>query len=122
MKQFVGPSGDTSWLEFLSHNAPQPNGQQLHMTLPPANPRDGLSWERDREIDHYNLSERGGGGDKGAVNGTGHVSPQSRKRPRASSGVDEGRRPSPTARAATGIVKDRMDPSNNTIGQPGKEE
>ncbi|KAF8835747.1 hypothetical protein BDN67DRAFT_992350 [Paxillus ammoniavirescens] len=120
--QESGPSGDTSWLDFLSHNAPQPGGQQLHMTLPPANPRDGLSWERDREIDHYNLSERGGSGDKGAVNGTGHVSPQSRKRPRANSGVDEGRRPSPTARGATGIVKDRMDPSNNTIGQAGKEE
>ncbi|KIK92615.1 hypothetical protein PAXRUDRAFT_563586 [Paxillus rubicundulus Ve08.2h10] len=121
-QQESGPSGDTSWLEFLSHNPPQPSGQQLHMTLPPVNPRDGLSWERDREIDHYNLSERGGGGDKGVVNGMAHVSPQSRKRPRTDSGVHEGRRPSPTARGVTGIVKDRVDPSNNTMGQSGKEE
>ncbi|KAF9224216.1 hypothetical protein BS17DRAFT_780664 [Gyrodon lividus] len=121
-QQESGPSGDTSWLDFLSHNAPQPGGQQLHMTLPPANGRDGLSWERDRDIDHYNSAERGGGGDKSLGNGMGLVSPRSRKRPRANSGVDEGRRPSPTARGATGVVKDKMDPSHNAIGQPVKEE
>ncbi|KAF9232447.1 hypothetical protein BU15DRAFT_90642 [Melanogaster broomeanus] len=99
-QQESGPSGDTSWLDFLSHNAPQPGGQ-LHMTLPPANGRDGLSWEREREVEHYNSAERGGG-DK--------------------SGVDEGRRPSPTARGVGGVLQDKMDSSNGAIAHPTKED
>ncbi|KAF8141351.1 hypothetical protein EV363DRAFT_1126540, partial [Boletus edulis] len=80
-----GHSGDTSWLDFLSHGTPQPGGQQLHMTLPPANGRDTLSWERDRDVEHYTSSERGGNIDKTMTNGTGLVSPSSRKRPRPDS-------------------------------------
>jgi MADS-box transcription factor len=90
------------------------------MTLPPANGRDGISWEREREVEHYNSAERGGGGDKSITNGSTLVS-QIRKRPRANSGVDEGRRLSPTARGG-GLLQDKLDPSNGAVGHPTKEE
>jgi len=102
-----GHSGDTSWLDFLSNSAPQPGGQSLHMALPPASGRDGLSWERDRNMEHYAPSERGGI-DKGIVNGTG-VSPTSRKRLRTDSIAEDGRRPSPGSRNKLGIGQDTND-------------
>ncbi|KAH0836882.1 hypothetical protein J3R83DRAFT_8681 [Lanmaoa asiatica] len=121
-QSFTGHSGETSWLDFLSHSAPQPGGQQLHMTLPPANGRDGLSWERDRDMEHYSPSERGGGNiDKGMTNGTGLISPPSRKRPRTDSVADDSRRPSPIMRGKAGVGQDSLDP-NGDAHRPGIKE
>ncbi|KAG9313261.1 hypothetical protein JVU11DRAFT_6726 [Chiua virens] len=122
-QQESGQSGDTSWLDFLSQSAPQPGAQQLHMALPPTNGRDALSWERDRDIDHYTSSERGGGNiDKGMVNGTGLISPPSRKRPRADSTTNDSRRPSPNARIKAGIIQDSLDLNGDARGAGIKEE
>ncbi|KAG6381838.1 hypothetical protein JVT61DRAFT_448 [Boletus reticuloceps] len=118
----VGHSGDTSWLDFLSHGAPQPSGQQLHMTLPPANGRDTLSWERDRDVEHYTSSERGGNIDKTMTNGTGLMSPSSRKRPRPDSDGVESRRPSPTTRSKVGVGQGSLDTNNDAHGPGVKEE
>jgi len=119
-QQESGHSGDTSWLDFLSHSAPQ-HGGQLHMTLPPANGKDGLSWERDRDVEHYTSSERSGTMDKNMTNGTG-ISPPSRKRPRADSVAEDSRRPSPTTRVKTGIGLDGLDVNGDPHGPGIKEE
>jgi len=101
------------------------------MTLPPANGRDGgLSWERDREVEHYTPSERVGGGgnfDKGGMmaNGGSGLLLSPRKRPRADSGTLDSRRPSPTMRGkAAGIVgaQDSIDPNGDAHGSGIKEE
>jgi MADS-box transcription factor len=120
-QQESGHSGDTNWLDFLSHSAPQPGGQ-LHMTLPLANGRDGLSWERDRDVEHYTSSERGGNIDKSMTNGTGVISPSSRKRPRADSVAEGNGRPSPTTRAKTGLGLDSLDANGDAHGPGVKEE
>lgn len=74
------------------------------MTLPAANGRDGLSWERDRDAEHYS-AERGGDlhPDKTSNGGT-LLSPRSsRKRPRAeSSAAADEKRSSPSTRAVSG--------------------
>ncbi|KAG1816495.1 uncharacterized protein BJ212DRAFT_1355105 [Suillus subaureus] len=113
-QQESGPPGDPSWLDFLSQNASQSGAQQLHMTLPPANGRDGLSWERDRDAEHYS-AERGGDlhPDKSS-NGGALMSPRSsRKRPRAASSAADEKRSSPSARAVSG--QDKMhDPGSSS--------
>lgn len=122
-QSFTGHPGDTSWLDFLSHSAPQSGGQQLHMTLPAANGRDGLSWERERDMEHYSPSERGGASiDKGMTNGTGLISPPSRKRPRADSVADDSRRPSPITRGKASVGQDSLDPNGDAHGPGIKEE
>ena len=116
----LGPPGDTSWLDFLSQNAPQSGAQPLHMTLPPAHPngRDGLSWERDHDAEHYSVERSSTGDltrpDKSPSSGGTLMSPRSsRKRPRADSGgavggaADE-ERPSPSARALTVSGHEKM--------------
>lgn len=93
------------------------------MTLPPVNGRDGLSWERDRDMEHYSPSERGGGNaEKSMTNGTGLISPPSRKRPRANSMADDSRRPSPITRGKAGVGQDPLDPNGDTHGPGIKEE
>lgn len=102
-QQESGPPGDPSWLDFLSQNASQSGGQQLHMTLPPANGRDGLSWERDRDAEHYS-AERGGDlhPDKSSNGGTLMSPRSSRKRPRAESSAADEKRSPPSTRAVSG--------------------
>ncbi|OAX35677.1 hypothetical protein K503DRAFT_722620 [Rhizopogon vinicolor AM-OR11-026] len=122
-QQESGPPGDTSWLDFLSQNAPQSGAQPLHMTLPPAHPngRDGLSWERDHDAEHYSVERGGGAGasdlshpNKSPTSGGTLMSPRSsRKRPRADSGSGSGgaadeKRLSPSARAVTVSGQDKM--------------
>ncbi|KAG2057399.1 hypothetical protein BDR06DRAFT_951555 [Suillus hirtellus] len=112
--QESGPPGDPSWLDFLSQNASQSGAQQLHMTLPPANGRDGLSWERDRDAEHYS-AERGGDlhPDKSSNGGTLMSPRSSRKRPRADSSAADEKRSSPSARAVSG--QDKMhDPGSSS--------
>ncbi|KAF8553009.1 hypothetical protein OG21DRAFT_1464749 [Imleria badia] len=116
-----GHSGDTNWLDFLSHSVPQPGGQQLHMTLPPANGRGGLSWERDRDVEHYTSSERDGTIDKSTTNGSGLISPSSRKRPRADS-IAGDRRPSPITRSKASIGRNSLDVNGDAHGPGVKEE
>lgn len=70
-------------------------------------------------MEHYAPSERGGV-DKGVVNGTG-LSPTSRKRPRADSVVEDGRRPSPSLRGRLGIGQDGLN-ANDLHGSGIKEE
>lgn len=92
------------------------------MTLPPTHPngRDGLSWERDHDAEHYSVERGSGAGagdltrpDKSPTSGGTLMSPRSsRKRPRADSGgaggaADE-KRPSPSARAVTVSGQDKM--------------
>jgi len=90
------------------------------MTLPPANGRGGLSWERDRDMEHYTSSERGGNLDKIMVNSTGLISPSSRKRPRADSVADDSR--SPITRAKVGVGQDSLDANGDVHGPGIKEE
>ena len=92
------------------------------MTLPPANGRGGLSWERDRDMEHYTSSERGGNLDKSLVNASGLISPPSRKRRRADSVADDGQRPSPTTRAKAGVGQDSLDANGDAHGPGIKEE
>lgn len=93
------------------------------MTLPAANGRDGLSWERERDMEHYSPSERGGASiDKGMTNGTGLISPPSRKRPRADSVADDSRRPSPITRGKASVGQDSLDPNGDAHGPGIKEE
>jgi MADS-box transcription factor len=92
------------------------------MTLPPANGRGGLSWERDRDMEHYTSSERGGNLDKSMTSSTGLISPQSRKRPRVDSVADNTRRPSPITRAKASVGQDSLDASGDARGPGIKEE
>jgi len=93
------------------------------MTLPPAHPngRDGLSWERDHDAEHYSVERGGGAGasdlshpNKSPTSGGTLMSPRSsRKRPRADSGSGSGgaadeKRLSPSARAVTVSGQDKM--------------
>lgn len=92
------------------------------MTLPPANGRDSLSWERDRDVEHYTSSERSGNIDKNMTNGSGLMSPSSRKRPRADSAADDSRRPSPITRGKTGMGRNSLDANGDAHGPGVKEE
>lgn len=92
------------------------------MALPPTNGRDGLSWERDRNMEHYAPSERGGGTmDKSMMKGAVLLSPSSRKRPRAGSVSEDGRRTSPITRSKIGVGQDGLNP-NSDHGPGIKEE
>ena len=74
-------------------------------------------------MEHYAPSERGGGAiDKSLMNGTGLISPTSRKRPRADSAADDSRRPSPTMRSKIGVGQDSLDPNGDAHGPGIKEE
>lgn len=93
------------------------------MTLPPANGRDGPSWERDRDLEQYSPSERSGGNiDKSMTNGTGLVSPPSRKRLRADSVADDGRRSSPIMRGKAIVGQDPLVLNGDARGPGIKEE
>ncbi|KAH7881955.1 hypothetical protein F5I97DRAFT_1939681 [Phlebopus sp. FC_14] len=145
-------SGDTSWLDFLSHNtthphlgippppsaaaaaaAPPPSSSSSASSLPQAQGAGsgaGLlgstgslaarerhnERERERDADHLAplppsaTSERGAGGDKPGTSA--HASPPTRKRPRTSSGVDEGkvgRRGSPPGVRGAGDLKGKKE-------------
>lgn len=102
------------------------------MTLPPTHPngRDGLSWERDHDAEHYSTERGGGAGggdlshpDKSPTSGGALMSPRSsRKRPRADSGDGSGgggadeKRPSPSARAVTVSGQDKIHDASSVAG------